>query len=668
MLRRFLLKFNPSPPSKSTSGRRKINLIYLSYLIIGCITLSSTALTATNHPLIQLIEKRSQLIFYRLRGVVTPPDDIIILAIDQASLIQGEFYASEPEQYADLAPIQNWPWQRRAYAIALDRLMQARARSVSLDILFLDPSSYGIEDDQILEQALQAYGDRIVLAGFYDAYIQDGNLIHQLAQPILWGAEDNHQGHINVIPGVDGRIYDQPSRYYDEVIATSIPQIPSFAEASLQAADRTTVLTPEMARSELYYYGPGGVTFQQVPFWEILDPVTWARHQRQGTFNNKLVLIGATAVSLEDIVRTPFDDRTPGVELHATAIANTLQGKVVTHWLPHPGYDAILVLIITGSSGILLWIVHKASRQVVLTLVLVLSWASISYISFTLGRYTLPTMIPLGAIALSGSTAIVANSVQSQLEQQRLRRTLERYVASPIVQEILTHYSEDYQSLLKGKRLNATILFCDIRGFTTLSMNSDPEALVEQLNEYLDVMVEVILNAGGTVDKFIGDAIMAEFGSPLSQGEQTDTLNAVRAVLEMRKALVHLQAKWQDAGKPILFNGIGLNFGEVVAGDIGSLRRREYAVIGDTVNIASRVEGMTRKFWTDILITDSVYQWVKDEVNVVCVGNHPLKGRERNTVRLYTLVGMKGDDPSLYRTVHQRLRSTYHFSETTSAL
>lgn len=666
MLRRFLLKFNPSPPSKSTA-RRKISLVYLSYLIIGCITLSSTALTATNHPLIQLIEKRSQLLFYRLRGVVTPPDDIIILAIDQASLIQGEFYASKPEQYADLAPIQSWPWQRRAYAIALDRLMQARARSVSLDILFLDPSSYGIEDDQSLEQALQAYGDRIVLAGFYDAYVHDGNLTHQLAQPILWGAEDHHQGHINVIPGVDGRIYDQPSRYYDEVIASSIPQIPSFAEASLQAADRTTTLTPEMARSELYYYGPGGVTFRQVPFWEILDPVTWSRHQRQRTFNNKLVLIGATAVSLEDIVRTPFDDQTPGVELHATAIANALQGKVVTHWLPHPGYDAILVLMITGSSGILLWIVRKASRQVVLTLVLVLSWASISYVSFTLGRYTLPTMIPLGAIALSGSTAIVANSVQSQLEQQRLRRTLERYVASPIVQEILTHYSEDYQSLLKGKRLNATILFCDIRGFTTLSMNSDPEALVEQLNEYLDVMVEVILNAGGTVDKFIGDAIMAEFGSPLSQGEQTDTLNAVRAVLEMRKALIHLQAKWQDAGKPILFNGIGLNFGEVVAGDIGSLRRREYAVIGDTVNIASRVEGMTRKFWTDILITDSVYQWVKDEVNVVCVGNHPLKGRERNTVRLYTLVGMKGDDPSLYRTVHQRLRSTYHFSETTSA-
>ncbi|HEY9816714.1 MAG TPA: adenylate/guanylate cyclase domain-containing protein, partial [Candidatus Obscuribacterales bacterium] len=652
MLRRCLLKFKPNLSSKSTSGRRKISLIYLSYVIIGCITLGSTALTATNHPLTQLIEKRSQIIFYRLRGVVTPPDDIIILAIDQASLIQGEFYTSKPEQYADLAPIQSWPWQRRAYAIALDRLMQARARSVSLDVLFLDPSSYGVEDDQSLEQALQAYGDRIVLAGFYDAYSHDGNLTHQLALPILWGSEDNYHGHINVIPGVDGRIYDQPSRYYDEVIASPLPQLPSFAEASLQAAERTAVLPPNMARSELYYYGPGGRTFRQVPFWEILDPVTWARHQRQRTFDNKIVLIGATAVSLEDLVRTPFDDHTPGVELHATAIANYLQGKVVTHWLPRPGYDAVLVLMITGSSGILLWVVRKASRQVVATLVLFLSWASISYIIFVVGRHSLPTMIPLGAIALSGSTAIVANSIQSQLEQQRLRRTLERYVASPIVQEILTHYSEDYQSLLKGKRLNATILFCDIRGFTTLSMNSDPEALVEQLNEYLDVMVEVILNAGGTVDKFIGDAIMAEFGSPLSQGERTDTLNAVRAVLEMRKALVHLQAKWQDAGKPILFNGIGLNFGEVVAGDIGSLRRREYAVIGDTVNIASRVEGMTRKFWTDILITDSVYQWVKDEVNVVCVGNHPLKGRERNTVRLYTLVGMKGDDPSLYRTVH----------------
>jgi adenylate cyclase len=643
---------NPPRPQKPS---------YVGYGMIALVVVASAAIVGAEFRVVELAERRSHILFYRLRGIVDPPEDIIVLAIDQASLNQGEFYRPSGP-YADLEPLQAWPWQRRAYAIALERLLQSGARSVSLDILFLDPSRYGIEDDQALEQVLQTYGDRIVLAAYYDAAVVDENLVHQLVQPILWGSDDNHIAYINFNPGVDGRIYALPSRYYAEVIAPFFPDaIPSFAEASLMAAGLEPAIEDPQAIAELYYYGPGLITFRHIPFWEVIDPERWAVHQQQGTFENKLVLIGATTPTLGDTVRTPFDDQTPGIDLHATAIANLWHGQVITARFSQPHHNAIVAFVVVGLNGLwLCWGVRRSSLQAVGTIIFLSVWAGICYTSFVVGRQTLPAVVPLSGIALNGTLAIVATSVKSQIEQRRLRRTLERYVASPIVQEILARHSDDYQSLLKGKRLNATILFCDLRGFTTLSMNSDPETLVEQLNEYLDVMVDVILDAGGTVDKFIGDAIMAEFGSPISRGEYADTRRAIQAVLGMRQALAELQSKWLAVGKPILYNGMGLNFGEVLAGDIGSSRRREYAVIGDTVNVASRVEGMTRKFWTDILITESVYDWVKDDVDVVYVGEHPLKGRERNPVRLYTLVGWKGEDHSLYRTVHQRLREVAH--------
>jgi adenylate cyclase len=148
---------------------------------------------------------------------------------------------------------------------------------------------------------------------------------------------------------------------------------------------------------------------------------------------------------------------------------------------------------------------------------------------------------------------------------------------------------------------------------------------------------------------------MAEFGFPVSQGEKNDAMNAIRAALGMRQALAKLRSQFIQEGRNPFFNGIGINFGEVIAGDIGSLRRREYGVIGDTVNVASRVEGMTKKFQTDILITESLYQLVKDEVEVIGVGEHPLKGREENLVQLYSVVGLKGDDQTLYHQVIEDL-------------
>jgi adenylate cyclase len=284
-----------------------------------------------------------------------------------------------------------------------------------------------------------------------------------------------------------------------------------------------------------------------------------------------------------------------------------------------------------------------------------IAYAGISYLAFTYGYLILPTAIPVAAIALSGLSFFTVGAIRDQLEKFHLRNTLERYVAAPIVQEILKQ-PDDFHALLKGKKLKAAVLFSDIRGFTTLSYKLPPEQLIELLNLYFNSMVEAIVEAGGTVDKFIGDAVMAEFGFPVSQGEKQDALNAIRAALGMRKALATLRSQFIQEGRTPFFNGIGINFGEVIAGDIGSFRRREYGVIGDTVNVASRVESMTKKFGTDIVITESLYQLVEDEVEVLDLGEHPLKGREENLVRLYSLVCLKGDDEMLYNQILRELR------------
>jgi len=159
----------------------------------------------------------------------------------------------------------------------------------------------------------------------------------------------------------------------------------------------------------------------------------------------------------------------------------------------------------------------------------------------------------------------------------------------------------------------------------------------------------------GTIDKFIGDAIMAEFGSPVSRGEKADAMNAIYAALNMRSVLLELRKVWQEDNKIPFSNGIGINYGEVTVGNIGSTRRLEYAVIGDTVNVASRVEGMTKDLGTDIVITSALYEIVKDEIDVVDFGEHALKGRVGN-VRLYGVIGLKGSDRKIYEKVQNDLK------------
>lgn len=220
-------------------------------------------------------------------------------------------------------------------------------------------------------------------------------------------------------------------------------------------------------------------------------------------------------------------------------------------------------------------------------------------------------------------------------ERDFVKDTFSRYVTKQVAEEILKDPS---RVTTGGKKQEVTVLFSDIRGFTTYSENHTPEEVVFHLNEYLSEMVDVIFKFEGTLDKYIGDAIMAVFGSPLTHPD--DPMRAVKTALEMQDRLNKLNDKWKEEGREALKIGIGINTGEVIVGNIGDVRRMEYTVIGDNVNLASRIEGLTKNFNCPIIISQSTYGKVRDRVIVRALDTVVVKGKEQ-AVDIYELIGLR---------------------------
>jgi adenylate cyclase len=299
-----------------------------------------------------------------------------------------------------------------------------------------------------------------------------------------------------------------------------------------------------------------------------------------------------------------------------------------------------------GAAGLIAWALVAFVRRPLLCVgaliaitVTYLGTARLLYDKTGLLLLTVPV---LSALLLSGLFSLGFEYAVERLEKLRTRRTLERYVSRNLVKEILEN-PDSYYSSLKGVRVPVTILFSDLVGFTTLAEKADPEALVAQLNEYLTRMTSVIFSNGGTLDKFIGDAIMAEWGNVRSLGMAQDTKNCARAALAMRRELAGLNAKWRGEGRMGLGMGIGINQGEVIVGNIGSQERMDPTVIGDSVNLASRLEGLTRVYGVDILVGATAADLVRDEIHLRSVARVQVKGKTK-PVDIFTFVGARDED------------------------
>jgi adenylate cyclase len=252
--------------------------------------------------------------------------------------------------------------------------------------------------------------------------------------------------------------------------------------------------------------------------------------------------------------------------------------------------------------------------------------------------------LELNGVVLVG---LISDLALERLEKLRVRRTLERYVSRDIVHEMLDQ-PKIYAQSLGGVIKSVTILFSDIRGYSVVSAHSDPHRLVTQLNEYLTAMVECVFRFGGTLDKFIGDAVMAVWGNIRSNGADDDAANAVRAALAMQEELAGLNKKWLGNNWPPLRAGIAIHHGQVVVGNIGSPQRMEFTVIGDAVNMSWKLQELTKEIGYDFIVSEQVRLLVPDRTDFRSIGSANLKG-VGEPVKLFTIGDSKFWSPNVLR-------------------
>ena len=340
----------------------------------------------------------------------------------------------------------------------------------------------------------------------------------------------------------------------------------------------------------------------------------------------KIVLIGATAAGIYDLRVTPFSAVMPGVEKHASVISSIMENR----FLRRTTFFTNLILLLVSGSLFSLLLIRFKSMGATLTagLFLVLILGS-GYFLFVHQGLWINIAYPSNNILLIFICVMVYNYAIEERTARKIRAMFSSYVTEKVVNELIKN---PQMAKLGGERREMTILFADVVGFTTFSEKHTPEEVVAILNEYLGAMTDVIFRWEGTLDKFVGDAIVAFWGAPMRQENHAEL--ALRCALDMVKSLEELQKKWRSEGKPVLDSGIGVNTGEVLVGNIGAEgKKMEYTVIGDHVNLGSRVESLTRQFNTHLLITEFTLNKIKDLVNTRFIGHLSIKGREKVSVK-----------------------------------
>jgi adenylate cyclase len=295
----------------------------------------------------------------------------------------------------------------------------------------------------------------------------------------------------------------------------------------------------------------------------------------------------------------------------------------------------VLALIVAaGIVGALLSQLEHPLFALALLAALASGYALLCYVLFNSAQFVMPFIAPQVALLACFAIPAIERAVEEETARRRLHHIFEQFIAPEMVDELLARGVEGFH----GQRATLTILFADMRGFTSLSEKLAPDALVRLLNEYLAVMTEVIFRQRGTIDKFQGDAILAFWGAPAP--DAAHARHAVRAALEMQDALEHLHARSSDETLRALKMGIGINTGEVFVGLIGSARRVNYTVIGDAVNLAARIQDQTKEFGVPILMSETTFQNLGDEFDAEFVGTRTVKGKTV-PVNLYHVRGIK---------------------------
>jgi adenylate cyclase len=659
-------------------------------------------------PILDLVELKTYDLRILSRGVRKPSPQVVLAVIDEKSLnAEGKW----PWPRAKIARLIDILSQDGAKVLGFDIGFFEPDENTSLKLInqferkidslklkddrireFINKSKLSAENDLILANAIRKSRAKIVLGYFF--YMSQAELNYQVEQkdiemqlkrignsqyPLLMYDQKNtaidpfitkytayipeanidilsqaasSSGHINIVPEEDGIIRWMPlvikcgEDIYGPLSIQSVwnyldrPQlIVKVADYGIEGIKMGEIFIPtnEEGKMLINYLGPER-TFPHYSMTDILHG-----NLPKGTFNDKIVLAGATAIAIYDIRNTPFSPVYPGMEVHATVIDNILNKDFLEKPKWTEIYDALAILILGLLTGVAVRRV-SALKGILFSSVLFIIYIWISGWLFVHWGIWVNIIYPLLALALIYTSLTVYRYLTEERERKKIKSAFTFYVSSSVVNEMLK-YPEKLK--LGGDRKELSVLFSDIRGFTTIAEGLTPEDLVHLLNEYLTVMTDVVFKYNGTLDKYMGDAIMAIYGAPLDLPDHP--IKACRSALEMIRELKRLNQKWIGEGKQPMDIGIGINTSPMMVGNMGSEQRFDFTVMGDSVNLGSRLEGANKNYKTNIIISEFTFDRVKNEFVCMELDSVRVKGKSQ-PVKIYNLVGYK-DLPDIQEAV-----------------
>jgi adenylate cyclase len=570
--------------------RKRTLLIAVAVLAAG-IGVAAYATHLLRRSELQTIDAR-----FSIRGAQKPPSNIVLVAIDPATF----------QELTNRNMSSEFPFPRRYDAEVIEHLRLAGAKVIAMDIEFThrtDPR----DDDALAEAIAQAHGktvlgtSEVAKGGITGIFGGEPEVLRELG---------TRPAEVRFQPDSDGSIRRFAYSYND---------LHSFAVVTTELATEKPIPASRFEDGSLPidYVGPLE-TIRSIPYSSVLLN-KFSRSAVQG----KIVIVGATSPILQDIHATPTSEGMPGPEIWANATNTLLQGIPLRD---APGWLNLVLIVILGSVVPLGSLQVRPRRALLSSLALAAVFTIAVRVAFDSGLIV-DFVYPLLALAFGTLGTIAVLYMVTTIERQHVRDMFARFVPADVVDQVVASTGEDLR--LGGVERDCTILFSDLRGFTSFSESQSPEHVIAVVNYYLNEMTEAILAAGGTLISYMGDGIMAAFGAPLQQDDHAD--RALRAAREMIGArLEHFNAWLAEQGHESGFAmGVGLNSGPVMAGNVGSEQRVEYTTIGDTTNTASRLEGMTKGSGHMLFCAQSTRERMKDPpTDLVLVGELEVRGRE----------------------------------------
>jgi adenylate cyclase len=588
-------------------------------------------------------------------------EDLVIVDIDNRSLEKLGRYSQ---------------WPRRYHTRLIDYLRASGAACIAFDILFMERDTNRVEDSLLVLSTQNA--SNVVHALAFSAADENVFLYKMDRPPEGFDADrftlripremaasfdsvDRFDGKVvelynssaalgfaNFLPDEDGVIRTMPlflnfgGQTYPSLALAVVMQFAGLDADDIEielgrevhlgktADNQPTPRIPidEHGRALINYMGTWK-TFRSVSYYDVLE-----RRLPAEMFRNKVVLIGTSVAGLFDLRPVPFQADFPGVEIHANIIYNILIQDFITQ--PPKEVSVAGMLIFAMLVGIVTMLLSPW-LGIALTFMLGAGYAALSVWLFVYRNLWMTEVQPLFAVALAFLGVIVYRYLSEEREKRLIKGMFVHYTSELIVNELLRN-----PGMLKlgGERKYATAFFSDIKNFTTISEEMPAEQLITYLNEYLSAMTDIVFEYGGYLDKYEGDAVVAVFGVPVDQTDHAE--RACFAALDMQWVLVKLRKKWLVEKRRPFEARIGLNSGYMIAGNIGGKNRFDYTVIGDSVNLASRLEGANKMYGTNIIISEETCDLVKDKIIARELDFIRVKGKTR-PVRIYELLARRSD-------------------------